>query len=112
MPSSITQAAYTPEDDVMEKSALGMKVEALDSEARKRLKVESGVQVTEVDAAGPASDAGIQKGDVITMIDNKPVESVDAFESVTGSLSSGKSVALLVQRRTGPVFLAIRPEDS
>ncbi len=112
LPSSITQAAYTPEDNVMEKSALGMKIEALDSEARKRLKVEGGVQVTEVDATGPASDAGIQKGDVITMIDNKPVESVDAFESVTGNLSSGKSVALLVQRRTGPVFLAIRPEDS
>ena len=70
------------------------------------------MQVVEVDATGPASDAGIQKGDVITMIDNKPIESVDEFEAVTDGLQSGKSVALLVQRRAGPVFLAIRPEDS
>ena len=113
LPTEITQAAYTPDaDDTAEESALGMKVETLSREARERLKVESGVQVVEVDATGPASDAGILKGDVITMIDNKEIESVDEFEKVTGSLKSGKSVALLVQRRAGPVFLAIRPEDS
>ena len=78
---------------------------------RKRLKIEAGVQVVEVDEAGPASEAGIQKGDVITMIDNRSIESVDEFEAVTDELESGKSVALLVQRRAGPVFLAIRPDE-
>jgi len=113
LPGAITQAAYTPEDDqVIEESALGMKVEALGSEARKRLKIENGVQVVEVDEAGPANDAGIVKGDVITMIDNRAIDSVDDFEVVTDELKSGKSVALLVQRRAGPVFLAIRPDDS
>lgn len=112
LPTSITQAAYTPQEGPAEQSALGMKVEDLSSEARKQLKIEGGVQVVEVDETGPASDAGLQKGDVITMIDNQPVESLDAFESVTSQLKSGKSVALLVQRRAGPVFLAIRPDDS
>jgi len=113
LPGAITQAAFTPEDDtVIEDSALGMKVEALGSEARKRLKIENGVQVVEVDEAGPANDAGIMKGDVITMIDNRAIDSVDDFEVVTDELKSGKSVALLVQRRAGPVFLAIRPDDS
>ena len=112
LPTEITQAAYTPENDVIEESALGMKVEALSADARKRLKIEGGVQVVEVDETGPARDAGIMKGDVITMIDNQPVESVSEFEAVTDSLKSGKSVAMLVQRRAGPVFLAIRPEDS
>jgi len=112
LPTEITQAAYTPEDKVIEESALGMKVEALSADARKRLKIEGGVQVVEVDETGPARDAGILKGDVITMIDNHPVESVGEFEAVTESLKSGKSVAMLVQRRAGPVFLAIRPEDS
>ena len=112
LPTSITQAAYTPESTVLEDSALGMKVEELGQDARKRLKVEGGVQVVEVDSVGPASDAGILKGDVIVMIDNKAVETVGAFESVTDGLKSGKSVALLVQRSAGPVFLAIRPEDS
>jgi len=113
LPGAITQAAYTPEEDkVIEESALGMKVEALGSEARKRLKIEAGVQVVDVDDAGPANDAGIMKGDVITMIDNQAIDSVDDFEVVTDELKSGKSVALLVQRRAGPVFLAIRPDDS
>jgi len=112
LPTEITQAAYTPENNVIEESALGMKVEALSADARKRLKIEGGVQVVEVDETGPARDAGIMKGDVITMIDNQPVESVSEFEAVTESLKSGKSVAMLVQRRAGPVFLAIRPEDS
>lgn len=113
LPISITQAAYTPEADATgEDFALGMKVEDLGSTAGKRLKIEHGVQVIEVDEYGPASDAGILKGDVITMIDNHDVESVDDFENITDTLKSGKSVALLVQRRSGPVFLAIRPEDS
>ena len=113
LPGAITQAAYTPEDDkAIEESALGMKVEALGSEARKRLKIENGVQVVEVEEVGPASDAGIMKGDVITMIDNRAIDSVGDFEVVTDELKSGKSVALLVQRRAGPVFLAIRPDDS
>ncbi len=113
LPNTITQAAFTPETSPPEgNSALGMKVETLGSEVRKRLKIETGVQVVEVDEAGPASDAGIQKGDVITMIDNREVESIDDFEEITDELQSGKSVALLVQRRAGPVFLAIRPEDS
>ena len=113
LPGAITQAAYTPEDDqVIEESALGMKVEALGSEARKRLKIENGVQVVEVDQAGPANDAGIVKGDVITMINNHAIDSVGDFEVVTDELKSCKSVALLVQRRAGPVFLAIRPDDS
>ena len=74
--------------------------------------MDAGVEVTEVDETGPASDAGIQKGDVITMIDNQEIDSVGDFESIAEDLESGKSVALLVQRRSGPVFLAIRPEDS
>jgi len=113
LPTSITQAAFKPEESLAGKdSALGMQVEELGSDARKRLKVESGVQVVEVDESGPASDAGIQEGDVITMIDNRAVKSIDDFEQITDQLKSGKSVALLVQRRAGPVFLAIRPEDS
>ncbi len=113
LPGAATQAAYTPENDmVIEKSTLGLKIEALGTEARKGLKIESGVQVVEVDEAGPANDAGIMKGDVITMIDNRNIDSVDDFETVADELESGKSVALLVQRRAGPVFLAIRPDDS
>jgi serine protease Do len=113
LPTTITQAAYTPENDEPKKStALGMSVNPLSKSDRKKLKLEAGVQVIDVEESGAARDAGIQKGDVITMIDNKEISSVEKFEEVAEDLKSGKSVALLVQRRSGPVFLAIRPEDS
>jgi len=114
LPTSITQAAYTPEPEskANERSALGMSVEEISDEVGERLRIESGVQVTGVDESGAASDAGILRGDVITMIDNREVSSIDDFEIISRDLKSGKSVALLVQRRGGPVFLAIRPEDS
>jgi serine protease Do len=114
LPGPLTQAAYRPDPETSrrEDTALGMTVEGLSIEAREKLKFRSGVQVTEVDETGAASDAGIEVGDVITMIDNRAVESVENFESITDDLKTGKSVALLVQRRSGPIFLAIRPEDS
>ena len=112
LPGSITQAALTPETEEAGENLLGLKVEPLDEAVRKRLKLESGVQVVEINEIGPAGEAGIIKGDVITMIDNQEVESIGDFETIAGALEAGKSVAILVQRSTGPVFLAIRPEDS
>ena len=111
---TMTQASFTPqeEDKPQQNSALGMSVTELSKSVRKKLKVQSGVQVTEVDEQGAARDAGIQEGDVIVMIDNQGVTSVEDFEAITDDLKVDKSVALLVQRRSGPVFLAIRPEDS
>ncbi len=113
LPTSVKQASYNPEDDQPEQSsAMGMSVNPLSDSAREKLKISSGVRVVEVEDTGAARDAGIQQGDIITMIDNQEVSSVDEFEEIAGDLKPGKSVALLVQRRSGPVFLAIRPEDS
>jgi serine protease Do len=112
LPTS-TQAAYSPkaEDKPHENVALGMSVEALSETAKKQLKISAGVRVIDIDQSGAAQDAGIQNGDVITMIDNKAVTSLSDFDEITRDLKTGKSVALLVQRTSGPVFLAIRPED-
>ena len=114
LPTSITQAAYSREAEKMphENIALGMSVEALSIAAKKQLKISAGVRVIDIDQSGPAQDAGIQNGDVITMIDNQAVASLEDFDDITSGLKAGKSVALLVQRASGPVFLAIRPEGS
>jgi len=115
LPTSMTRASFSPEPDddkPLEKSALGMSVIELPESVKKKLKIQSGVVVTEIDETGSAREAGIQKGDVITMIDNHGVASVEDFDAITNDLKDGKSVAILVQRRSGPVFLAIRPEDS
>jgi len=60
------------------------------------------------DATGPADVAGIEPGDIVLMVDNKPVDNPDEFGSVVQKLGNVKSVAVLVQRESGPVFLALQ----
>ncbi len=66
----------------------------------------------EVEQDGAAKLSGIRKGDVISMLDNRSVNSVKEFTSIAEGLKSGKSIAILIQRSNGPVFLAIKPQDS
>ncbi len=67
---------------------------------------DKGVLVTTV-MAGPANDAGIRKGDVIIMIDNKSIKDAKHFRKITAELPAGKPVAVLVKRRDGSLFLAV-----
>jgi serine protease Do len=91
---------------------LGLAVVPLTDEQRERLGLEgvNGVLVQEV-AAGPAKSAGIRAGDVIEMINGKRVEDVASFRTAVEELPAGKTVAVLVQRRNGPLFLALRAPE-
>ncbi len=113
LPADITQARIEdPTEEAIQKSALGLTVQNLDAETRKKMNVDSGVEVMELEDSGPALLAGIRKGDVISMIDNRSVNSVSEFEDIVEDLKPGKSVAILIQRSNGPVFLAIKPQES
>jgi serine protease Do len=94
----------------LEKSALGLSVKNLDAMTKRKMKVDSGVVVTDVDANGAARQAGIRQGDVISMIDNHSVDSVEQFEEIAAGLAKERSVAVLIQRDNGPVFLALKPQ--
>ena len=110
LPSDATLAK--PESVKIEQSsineALGMEYKELDSKTKNSLSINSGVLVGKV-KPGAAKDAGIREGDVIAMLDNHTINNVDDLNTVLEGLSEGKSVAMLVKRATGPVFLAIRP---
>lgn len=71
---------------------------------------EAGVMVEKVEA-GPAQRAGIRQGDIILMLDNQKVGSAKEFKERVATLPPGKSVPVLIQRRGGPIFLAIRMPD-
>jgi serine protease Do len=91
---------------------LGLKVRDLTNEQRERLEVRgSGVQVTGLQP-GPAHEAGIQRGDVIQMINGVQVKNVREFGRIVADLPRGKTVAVLVHRKIGPRFLALDvPKD-
>lgn len=67
----------------------------------------TGVYVEEV-KVGPAAKAGLRKGDIIIMINNINVEDAKQFGRLAEELPTDKSVPILVQRRGGPIFLALK----
>lgn len=104
------QAKATPEDK--KKGQLyGMTLAALTAEEAKQLGIDAGVMVKSVEP-GAARDAGIRAGDVIVMIQQKQVTSADEVVKAIKPVPAGKSVAILVQRKSGPVFLALKKPKS
>jgi len=91
-----------------ESNRLGIAVVALTDEQRKELELDdAGVIVKTVDE-GPAQEAGIKQGDVIVSLNNEKVSSVKRFEQLVRDLPAGKSVAVLIHRKSGPIFLALK----
>ncbi|ABI56692.1 DegQ family serine endoprotease [Alkalilimnicola ehrlichii MLHE-1] len=86
---------------------LGLRVEPVPAERLEELRVDSGVLVRRVES-GPAREAGIRPGDVITSIDQQSVEGVEQFAELVEGLASGRSVPVLVLREGGARFFALR----
>lgn len=60
---------------------------------------------------GPAAEAGIRQGDVILRIQDQAIRDAKHFGDIVKGLPKGKTVAVLVQRRGGSQFLAIKLKD-
>ena len=88
---------------------LGLVVAGLTDEELARLDIPSGVRVVEVE--GPAAEAEVRQGDVITRLNNESVESPAKFNEISEKLPAGRTVPVLVLRSGGPVFLALRVPD-
>jgi serine protease Do len=98
--------------------ALGLQLAPLDSQMRQRLHLKKdvkGVVVAGVQDDGPAAELGIQPGDVIMSINNKPVgtpkQAADALKEIQAS--PDKNALLLLNRRgvTQFVGLSLEPQN-
>jgi serine protease Do len=90
---------------------VGLVVTDLTAEQRKALDIpKNGVVVSRI-KRGAASHAGIVKGDVILMMNNIDVKNAQHFEKMIKGYDAGQSVPVLVQRRDGPIFLAMKIDD-
>jgi serine protease Do len=104
------KAATSPKQPQPPKAdVLGLVVGELTDELRKRSGIEAkgGVVVRTVEA-GAARAAGVREGDVITLFDGQEVTGPSQFHDLVGKTPAGRSVAVLVQRREGPMFIALR----
>ncbi|MCZ6525906.1 MAG: DegQ family serine endoprotease [Gammaproteobacteria bacterium] len=91
---------------------LNMTVKDLTEQQRKELEIEKhGILVQKV-GIGPASRAGVRNGDVLLLLNNIKVRDVKHFQELVSKLPQDKSIPILIQRRGGPIFLALKLSDS
>lgn len=93
---------------VTSNSALGMDFADIDEMTRDEMSLGSGGVLVESVNGNPARRAGIQTGDVITMIDNRQVKSAAQFGKLASDLPKGETVAMLIHRDGSARFLALK----
>jgi serine protease Do len=89
---------------------LGLQVREIDEELKARWGISGGVVVAAMEPGGAGEQAGIQSGDVITLIGSTPINSVDAFVRAVDQLQPGKSTPLRIIRRGSPLFIGLKLE--
>ncbi|EGD04886.1 serine protease MucD 1 [Burkholderia sp. TJI49] len=90
-------------------NALGLTVSDLSADQLKTLKLKNGVQVDGVD--GPASRAGLQRGDIVLRVGDTDITSAKQFADVTSQLDPQKPVAVLVRRGDNTQYVPVRPRQ-
>ncbi len=73
------------------------------------VKADEGVIITGVLQNGPAADAGIRPGDVITQVGDKPVRHVQELLTAVAALTPGTASPLQVKRGDSTVTIAVTP---
>jgi serine protease Do len=85
---------------------LGLTLSELSPDQRKELGLSSGLLVE--DAQGAAAKAGIRRGDVLMAINNQDVKSVEQLNQLLGQFEKARSVALLIRRGEGSLYVPLR----
>ncbi|MET4693997.1 DegQ family serine endoprotease [Endozoicomonas lisbonensis] len=92
---------------------LGIQVETLDDDYRNKLRLEDdtrGVVVTSL-ASGIGRSIGLRQGDVITHLNNQPVETLKEFDETVRELPKNRSISMRVVRQGRPAYISFRLTD-
>ena len=105
-PTAVTRAA--PEAQAPGRS-LGLEVQNLTRELAEQFGYGQGegVIVSAVSPGGPAGEAGLQPGDLITSVNSQAVASVDAFAAAVKQSRSKGKVLLLIRRGEYSRFVVV-----
>ncbi len=90
---------------------LGLDLRALTKEELEAMELSHGLHVLSV-VDGAGKSAGIRKGDVLQLVNGEKVQSVKELKEIVEKLPKGKFASILVQRRQGPQFLALKIPDA
>ncbi len=65
---------------------------------------QSGVVVTGIATSSPVEASGIQVGDIIIEVNQKPVTGIKSFYNILGSINKGETVLIFAIRRNIPAY--------
>jgi serine protease Do len=85
---------------------LGLTVIELSADQRKELGIAGGLLVE--DAQGPAARAGIRRGDILMALNNQDIKSVEQLTQMISQFEKARSVALLIRRGEGALYVPLR----
>jgi Do/DeqQ family serine protease len=114
LPSEIARVSnQPPQPEKQQPEALGkfgLQVQELTKEMAERLKlgVVQGVIVTDVTDESIAAHQGIEREDVITEVDGKPVTSVQSFRDALGKADPQRGVLLYLDRKGSKTFAVLK----
>jgi len=109
LPSQEELAQTVVPEEPKKRTSLGLNVRDLNDEDKERFDVSTGVLVEGVNA-GPAAQAGVSVGDIITTLNGETINSVNQLSDLVSELPKDRPVALRIIRRGSPVYLALRVE--
>jgi len=102
------QIASTGNGSAIKSNALNITVKDLTEQQKKELEFEDHGVLVESVLEGPAQKAGIRRGDIILLINNIKVKDTSHFNKMVEELPKDKSIPILIQRRGGPIFIALK----
>jgi serine protease Do len=104
-PTQVAERSAPRERNPTERaSALGLTVRPLEPQEKARVDTQGNLLVEEV--TGPAQDAQVEPGDIILGVNGKRVNTVKELQDA--AKTSGKNVALLIQRQDAQLFFPLR----
>jgi Do/DeqQ family serine protease len=114
LPSEISRAsnepARPPQEKQQELGKFGLQVQELTKEMAQRFKlgVQKGVIVTDVADNSLAAQQGIEREDVITEVDGKPVSDVKSFREALNKSDPKRGVLLYLDRKGSKTFAVLK----
>jgi serine protease Do len=114
LPNEISQAsnepARPPQNQEEAAGKFGMQVQELTKEMAQRFKlgVQRGVIVTDVTENSLAAQQGIEREDVITEVDGKPVTDVKTFREALNKADPKRGVLLYLDRKGSKTFAVLK----
>jgi len=91
---------------------LGLEIQELTQELRDHFAFppgKDGVLVSDVIAKGPADQAGLRRGDILTALEGTPLPSVEEYRDLLAEFTAGDTLTLHCFRRGKDMSLVLKP---